>query len=89
MSFESLATLFREALMLLAVVGGPMMGVLFGVGLIVGILQSATQIQEPAVGALPRLATVVALTVFLGPWMAERLARFLAVAIERLSARPF
>lgn len=76
--------LFQEGMVLLSVVGAPMLGGLLIVGLVVGVLQSATQIQEPSVGAVPRIATIIALTVLLGPWMVERLARFLAGAIERM-----
>lgn len=77
--------LFREGMTLLMTVGGPLMGALLLVGLIVGVLQSATQIQEPSVGAVPRIATVVAMAIFIGPWMVERLARFLALAMERMA----
>jgi flagellar biosynthetic protein FliQ len=84
---DAIAALFREGMVNLFVVSGPLLGGLLLVGLLVGILQSATQIQEPAVGAVPRIATVLALTVFLGPWMVERLARFLHLAIERLGDR--
>ena len=77
--------LFREGMTLLMTVGGPLMGVLLLVGLVMGVLQSATQIQEPSVGAVPRIATVVVMAIFFGPWMVERLARFLAMAMERMA----
>lgn len=85
---DSLSALFREGLTLLSVTGGPLLGGLLLMGLVVGVLQSATQIQEPAVGAVPRIATVVLIAVFFGPWMMERLARFLAIAMERMGAPP-
>jgi flagellar biosynthesis protein FliQ len=87
MNADALSALFREGMTLLAVVGGPLLGGLLVVGLVIGVLQSATQIQEPSVGAVPRIATVVLLTIFLGPWMMERLARFLHVAIERMATQ--
>jgi flagellar biosynthesis protein FliQ len=85
MNGQEVGQLFREGMMLLAVVGGPLLGGLLVVGLIVGVLQSATQIQEPSVGAVPRIATVVLLAVFLGPWMVERLAKFLQMSMERMA----
>lgn len=88
MNGDALGGLFREGMTLLAVVGGPLLGGLLVVGLVVGVLQSATQIQEPSVGAVPRIATVVLLAIFLGPWMMERLSRFLHLAIERMGAPP-
>ena len=89
MNPDALSALFRESLVLLGVVAGPLLGALFVVGLVIGVLQSATQVQEPAVGAVPRLATVVVMVAVLGGWMMERLARFLAIAIERVAERPF
>ncbi len=88
MNSDALGALFREGMTLLAVVGGPLLGALLLVGLVIGVLQSATQIQEPSVGAVPRIATVVLLAIFLGPWMMERLARFLHIAIERMGTPP-
>lgn len=88
MNGDALGGLFREGMTLLGVVGGPLLGGLLVVGLVMGVLQSATQIQEPSVGAVPRIATVVLLAIFLGPWMMERLARFLHLAIERMGAPP-
>lgn len=88
MSFDALASLFREGMMLLGVVGGPMFAAMLLMGLLVGVLQSATQIQEPSVGAVPRIATVVLVAIFLGPWMIERLSRFLHLAIERMGVPP-
>lgn len=89
MSFDAVAALFRESMALLGVVAAPLLAALFLVGLVVGVLQSATQVQEPAVGALPRILTAGAVAALLGPWMVERLARFFASAVERLAERPF
>lgn len=85
MTGEAVSQLFREGMVLLSVVGGPLLGGLLIVGLVVGVLQSATQIQEPSVGAVPRIATIVTLAVVLGPWIVERLARFLASSMERMA----
>ncbi|MFO0596315.1 MAG: flagellar biosynthetic protein FliQ [Myxococcaceae bacterium] len=83
-----LSQLFREGMVLLSVVGAPLLGGLLVVGLGMGVLQSATQIQEPSVGAVPRLATIIGLSVVLGPWVVERLARFLSSSMERMSGLP-
>lgn len=89
MSPDALPGLFREGLMTLGIVGGPLFGALLLVSLIVGVAQSVTQIQEPAVGAVPRLLTVVLVVAFAGGWMLERLGAFLRAAIERLADRGF
>lgn len=89
MSPDALPALFREGLQLMGVVGAPLLGALMIVSLIVGVLQSVTQVQEPAVGAVPRLATVVIAVMLGGGWMMERMAAFLRSAIERIGDRGF
>jgi flagellar biosynthesis protein FliQ len=89
MSGDAVEVLFHEGMANMLTVATPLMGTLLVVGLVLGILQSATQIQEPAVGAVPRLATVIAACVFMGPWMVERLSAFLQHALQRLADHPF
>lgn len=85
MTPELPGALLREGLMLLGVVGGPLFGALLVVGLVVGVLQAATQVNDPAVGFLPRALTVGLVCTFAGGWMMDRLAHFLAHAITRMA----
>jgi flagellar biosynthesis protein FliQ len=73
--------LFHEGLRLVATVGGPMLGALLLVGLVVGVLQAATQINDPAIGFVPRAVTAVMVVWLLGGWMAERLAAFFTASV--------
>lgn len=77
--------LMREGLGVLAAVGGPVLGALLVVGLLMGILQSATQIQDPAVGFVPRLLAGALVMLFMGGWIMERLAKYFIYAMERIS----
>lgn len=77
--------LLREGLLLAASVGGPVLGALLLVGLVVGVLQAATQVNDPAVGFLPRAAAGLAVVWLAGPWMMERLAGFLGQALQRMA----
>jgi len=79
------SALLREGMTLLAVVGAPMFVTALLVGVIVGVLQAATQINDPASGFLPRAAAAVLVCWVAGPWMAERLSGFLASAIARMA----
>ena len=80
-----LQSLLHNALIQLAVVGGPMLGALLVIGLVVGILQAATQINDPAVGFVPRLAATLLVIWMLGRWMLEKLAQSFAAAITSLA----
>ena len=85
MSPELPSSLLREGLGLLVTTGSPLFTAALVVGLLVGVLQAATQINDPAAGFLPRAATAVLVCWLAGPWMADRLAGFLASAITRMS----
>ena len=75
----------REAMMLLATTAGPIIGVLLVIGLIVGVFQAATQINDPAVGFLPRMAAALGAVWLLGGWLLERYSTFFATSVERMS----
>lgn len=87
MTLEIPANLLREGLVLVGVVGGPIFMVMLGVGLIMGILQAATQINDTAVGFLPRAAAAATCIWLLGGWMMERMSGYLAQSIVRMGNR--
>jgi flagellar biosynthesis protein FliQ len=77
--------LFREGLTLVAAVGGPLFLAMLLAGLVIGILQAATQVNDPAVSFLPRVAVGGVVLWLAGGWMLERLAAFLAQSIARMA----
>jgi flagellar biosynthetic protein FliQ len=78
--------LMRDGFLLLATTAGPFIGALLVVGLVMGILQAATQINDPAVGFLPRFAVALLGAWALGHWVLERYAHFLADSMQRMGA---
>ena len=85
MNSELPGALLREAFIVLATTAGPYIGALLIVGVAVGVFQSATQINDPAVGFLPRLLAGVGLAAVLGTWTLDRLAHFLTSAMHRMA----
>lgn len=81
-------SLVREGLSVLAIAGGPLFVALLVTGLVVGVLQAATQVNDPAVGFLPRILVALLVIWLVGPWAAERLAGFLAHAMSAMGSRP-
>ena len=77
--------LFREGLMLVAGVGGPLFLAMLMAGLAIGVLQAATQVNDPAVSFLPRVAVGGLVLWLAGGWMMERLSGFLAQSIARMA----
>lgn len=76
--------LLRDAMVLALVAGGPLFFALLVTGLLVGIFQAATQINDTAVGFIPRILVCAAVLWLLGGWMAERFAGNLAEQIARM-----
>ena len=85
----TLLHLVREALALTLLLSAPPLLAALAVGLVTGLLQAVTQVQEQALGAVPRIAAVLGALVVAGPWMAGRLARFAAEVLALAAgARP-
>ena len=80
-------TLAREGFMLLASTAGPVIGALLVIGLVVGVFQAATQINDPAVGFLPRLAAALVTVWLFGGWLMDKYSIFFATALQRMSHR--
>lgn len=75
-SLGELTTLSQQALLLSIAVVLPVVGAAALVGLLVSVLQAATQIQDHTLGHLPRLLVVVAVLLAVGPWMGSQIAEF-------------
>jgi type III secretion protein S len=76
----SILSLGREALLLALLVSAPPLLSALAVGLATGILQAATQIQEPTVAVVPRWAAVLVALAVAGPWMGSHLVAFAAAS---------
>jgi len=74
--------LSREALILALATSAPPLLAALAVGTVTGVLQAATQVQEPCLGVVPRLAAVLVALGLSGPWIAARVVRFAASCIE-------
>ncbi|MES1183480.1 MAG: type III secretion system export apparatus subunit SctS [Myxococcales bacterium] len=75
-SLGDLTTLGQQALLLSVAVALPVVGAAALIGLVVSVLQAATQIQDHTLGHLPRLLVVVAVLVATGPWIGAQIAEF-------------
>ena len=78
----ALLTLGREALLLTLLVSAPPLLAALLAGLAAGVAQAATQVQEPTLGAVPRLAAALGALALAGPWIGARLVRFAVTCFE-------
>ena len=72
----------REAVLIALAVSAPPLAIALLVGIVTGALQAVTQIQDHALGAVPRLLAVLAIVGLSAPWAAARVARFGQACIE-------
>ena len=66
----------RNMLWVVTLLVAPILGAALAVGLFIGILQAATQIQEMTLSFIPKLAAVAAVLFLVGPWMLTILTDF-------------
>jgi len=67
--------LVREVVAVVLLVSAPPIGAALAVGLVTGVLQAATQVQDPAVGVVPRLVAVLGALAVAAPWIGARVLR--------------
>jgi flagellar biosynthesis protein FliQ len=66
----------RKMLYLSTVLSLPVLGAALVVGLVIGLLQAVTSIQEQTLSFVPKLIAIVATLVVAGPWMMRLLMEY-------------
>lgn len=80
--------IFNEAVWLAFKMGVPLLVVGMLVGLIIAILQAATQVHEQTLTFAPKVIIVALTLLALGPWMLNSLIDFTNRIFELMSATP-
>lgn len=76
MSHQLIIDLTRDAIITALLVAGPLLVLAIGVGLIVAIIQSVTQIQEQTLVFVPKLIMVGGVFIVALPWLMKILIQF-------------
>lgn len=76
MDVELLLSLGREALWLMVLASLPPILASLLVGLLSGLLQTLTQLQESSLSVVPKLCAAVGALILSGEWIGAQLARF-------------
>jgi len=80
MTGTELVELVREAVLAGGILLTPVLLAGLGVGLVTGLVQAATGVQEPIIGLVPRLLVTGLAMLWTLPWMVERLAELFRLA---------
>lgn len=75
---------FLQAALLVVLLSGIPLLVSMVVGLVIAVLQAATQIQEQTLSFIPKLGAVLLVLFFAGPWMLNRLLEQFGQVLEAI-----
>jgi len=76
MTPELAVEVLRQTLLAAFWLGAPLLAIAFVAGIIVGLVQIATSIQDTAFNTDPRLAAFLVGLIALMPWMFKRMAMY-------------
>jgi len=76
MTPETVMTIGQNALALTVIIAAPMLLSALSVGLFVGMIQAATQINEMTLSFIPKLLVLAAALAIGGPWMMNKMLDF-------------
>ena len=84
MTPETVVTIGRQALEMTLMLSAPLLLTALIVGLVVGIFQAATQINEMTLSFIPKLLAMAAVLALTGPWMIRTLVEYTRNLIESI-----
>ena len=76
----------KEALMVALMVGAPILGVSLVIGVVISIVQAATQVNEMTLTFVPKLIGIFVAMLIFGPWMMQTLLGFSAGLFANMGA---
>lgn len=86
MTPETVTTLGQQALWVMFLISLPLLGAALVVGLLVSLLQAATQLNEMTLSFVPKILAIGLAAVFAGPWMLHILMDFTIRLFQNIPA---
>ena len=74
MDAAAIGTLLQQGLQTTFIISAPMLGIGLLLGVLVSVIQAATQINEVTLVFIPKMLGVGTVMWLLGPWMFERIS---------------
>lgn len=84
MTPETVTTIGQQALWVTMLIAAPLLISALGVGLLVGMFQAATQINEMTLSFIPKLLVLVLALVTAGPWMLNIIVNYTRQLMEQI-----
>lgn len=76
MTPETVMEVARQALMVLIMLSAPILLTALAIGLFIGMIQAATQIQEMTLSFIPKLLGMFVALIIAGGWMLDMVVNF-------------
>ena len=73
----------------MVLVAAPVLGAALATGLLVGVLQAATSIQEMTLSFIPKLAIMVLALALFGEWQLAVMVDYFEIIFERIQTLDF
>ena len=86
MEFDTNVTILREALWQVILTAGPLLSIALAVGLVIGILQAATSVNEMTLSFVPKLLIVILAFGLLSPQIFNPLTEFFNFIFQNISS---
>ncbi len=84
MQEEDVALMLRESMMVMLKLGGPILAAALAVGLVMSLLQAATQINEQTLAFIPKVIAIGAAIAMAGSFMLAALTDFAHLVFDRI-----
>ncbi|WKB54506.1 flagellar biosynthesis protein FliQ [Eleftheria terrae] len=84
MNAQEVFSFTQQGMYLLLTLCAPVLLTVLAVGLVVSIIQAATQIHEQTLAFVPKMVAAVAVLVVAGPWMLTSLVEFIQRTISSI-----
>lgn len=85
MEFDSNVELLRQAFWQILMAAGPILGIALAIGLLIGIIQAATSINEMTLSFVPKLVIVIGSFGLLANFILVQLTDYFAFVFDRIS----
>jgi len=77
MDAQHVFTVGQQALWMLMTIAAPILVVVLVVGVVISVLQAATQINEATLSFVPKMLAAMATLAIAGPWMLSTLVEYI------------
>ena len=84
MEAAQVVELGRDALWLAVLLGAPLLGIALIIGVLIGVIQAATSVNEMTLSFIPKLAALALVLALVGNWQLELLVDFTRGLFEQL-----